>query len=290
MAMIVPLIGLLVSVRGLEASARALGLFVSVVGVILAAYFVACFGSLFPTSSAAYLDQTFGRSRGHIAVLQIVFGIVPLLLASAGALLAWRPGRRLVVLTCLLALSVYPAFHLWTANFVSGQKHVVAGFLFAYLLAGLALERLWASQSRVSALSVLAGLAIWGGVQCYWQDRSWSDSRPLASYLARNMMPGDRVVAESPWSYSLYLYPTMVQSPTDVIDARHPTERQRRDVCQIRWAVGDPDSSDLIRHVVERCGHQHVLSATTRQYYFDTSRLRLTGSLAVVGVYRLPRP
>ena len=49
-------------------------------------------------------------------------------------------------MTCLLALLVYPAFHLWTANFVSAQKHVVAGFLFAYLLAGVALERLWKSR------------------------------------------------------------------------------------------------------------------------------------------------
>jgi hypothetical protein len=39
-----------------------------------------------------------------------------------------------VVVTCLVALSVFPAFHLWTANSVSSQKHVVPGFLFAYLV------------------------------------------------------------------------------------------------------------------------------------------------------------
>ena len=72
------------------------------------------------------------RSRGHIA-LQVVFALAPFLLASVGALIAWRR-QRLLVVTCLLALSLYPLFHLWSANFVSAQKHVVAGFLFAYLL------------------------------------------------------------------------------------------------------------------------------------------------------------
>ena len=67
--------------------------------------------------------------RGHIAVLQIIFGIAPIALASIGAVVAWRGRHRLLVVTCLLALALYPALHLWTANFVSAQKHVVAGFL-----------------------------------------------------------------------------------------------------------------------------------------------------------------
>ena len=101
-------------------------MFLSVVAVILIAYFGLIFGSLVPTYSAAYLEQSFGRSRGHIAMLQMVFGLVPFALASAGALVVWRKRQRLLAATCLLALSLYPAFHLWTANFVSAQKHVVA--------------------------------------------------------------------------------------------------------------------------------------------------------------------
>jgi len=89
----------------------------------------------------------------------------------------------------------------WTANFVSGQKHVVAGFLFAYLLAGVVLERLWDLRSRVPAVLVLALLAFWGGLQCHAQDRSWADTRPLSDYLVRNLRLGDRVLAESSWSY-----------------------------------------------------------------------------------------
>jgi uncharacterized membrane protein (UPF0136 family) len=260
-----------------------------VAGAILTAYFSLFFGSLFPASSAAYLEQTFGRSRGHIAALQVIFALAPFSLASAGAVIAWRRGRRALVVTCLLALSLYPLFHLWSANFVSAQKHVVAGFLFAYLLAGVALERLWALRSRVTAITVLALLTIWGGLQCYWQDHSWSDTRPLARHLALNMKRGDRVVAESSWNYILYLYPRrVIESPADVIDANYPPRRDRFDVCQIPWLVGNPHSAGMIRAALGHCRHQQVLSSTTPQYYFDTSRLRLGVSSVVVGLYRLP--
>jgi hypothetical protein len=258
--------------------------------MILVAYFSLSFGSLFPTSSTAYLEQTFGRSRGHIAALQVVFALVPFSLASVGAFVAWRRGLRLLAVTCLLALSLYPLFHLWSANFVSAQKHVVAGFLFAYLLGGLALERLWASRSRVATVTVLAVLTVWGGLQCYWQDHSWSDTRALARYLALNMKRGDQLVAESSWNYILYLYPKgIIGAPADVIDANYPARRDL-DVCQIPWLVGNPDSANMIRAALGHCHHQNVLSSTTHQYYFDTTQRRLGVSSVTVGLYRLPQP
>jgi hypothetical protein len=105
------------------------------------------------------------------------------------------------------------------------------------------------------------------------------------------MTLGDRVVAESSWNYTLYLYPKgMVESPADVIDANYPPERARLDVCQIPWLVGNPESADMIRHAVEHCRHQRVLSATTPQYYFDTAQRRLRVNPVVIGLYRLPRP
>jgi hypothetical protein len=288
--MVVPLLGLLVCGRGVKSSGRALALFLSVVGVLLAVYFWLSFGSLVPASSAAYLGQTFGRSRGHIAALQIIFGIVPLGLASLGAVVAWRRRQRLLVVTCLLALALYPAFHLWTANFVSAQKHVVTGFLFAYLLAGVAFERLWTSRSRATAVVLLVMLTAWGGLQCYWQDRSWSDTRALAHHLALSMKRGDRVVAESSWNYTLYLYPRgLIESPADVIDANYAPGRDRLDVCRIPWLVGNPESAELIGRAIGHCPHQRVLSSITRHYYFDTTRLRVGGHMVVVGLYRLPQ-
>lgn len=288
--MIVPLVGLLVAVRGIERSGRALALFLSTVGVILATYFWLSFGALLPTSSASYLTQTFGRSLGHIAMLQIIFGFLPVALATAGAVVAWRRGQRLLAVTCLLALAVFPAFHLWTANFVSGQKHVVAGFLFGYLLAGVAFERLWTSRSRAAAVVLLAMVTIWGGLQCYWQDHSWSDTRALARHLVLNMRRGEQIVAESPWTYTLYLYPEgRIESPADVIDANYAPGLDPRDVCRIPWLVGNPDSAELIRRAIAHCPHQRVLSSTTRHYYFDTTRLRLGVYSVVVSVYRLPR-
>jgi hypothetical protein len=289
MPMVVPLVGLLVSVSGSKRSGRALAVFLCVTGVIVTTYFWLLFGSLVPASSAAYLGQTFGRSRSHIAALQLVFGLVPFALASAGAVVAWRRGERLLVVTCLLALSLYPAFHLWTANFVSAQKHVVAGFLFAYLLAGPALDRLWTSRSRATVVIALAVLTLWGGLQCYWQDHSWSDTRTLAHHLALNMKRGDRVVAESSWNYILYLYPRgLIESPADVIDANYAPPGDRGDICEIPWLVGNPDSADMIREAVRRCRHQRVLSSATRHYYFDTTRLRLGTYSVVVGLYHLP--
>jgi hypothetical protein len=284
-----PLLGLLVSVHGARSAGGALAVFLPVAGAILAAYFWLAFGSLAPASSAAYLGQAFGRSRGHIAALQAVFALAPLALASAGALIAWRRGRRLLAATCLIALSVYPAFHLWSGNFVSGQKHVVGGFLFAYLLAGVALERLWVKRSRVTALVVLAVLTTWGGLQCYWQDRSWSDPRALADHLALHVRHGEQIVAESPWSYILHLYPKgVIGSPADVIDAHYAPGREGLDLCRISWLVGNLESSDVVRAAVARCGHRPVLLSTTAQYYFDTTRLRVAVQPAVTGVYRLP--
>jgi hypothetical protein len=61
-------------------------------------------------------------------------------------------------------------------------------------------------------------------------------------------------------------------------------------VCQISWLVGNPDSGDMIRAAVGHCRHQKVLSSTTRQYYFDTTRLRLGVSSVVVDLYRLSHP
>jgi len=292
LAMAIPLVALLVSVRGVRALVREVALFLAVVGGIVGAYFFICFGAIVPPSPDAYLGQVFGRTRGHIAALHVVFGLVPFGLAVAGAIVAWRRLRaRGLAATCVLALLVFPSFHLWTANFVSGQKHVVAGFLFAYLLAGVALERLWDSRSRVAAMLVLAFLTFWGGLQCYAQDRSWPDIRPLADYLVRNLRSGDRVLAESSWSYTLYLYPAgLIASPSAVTDANHSPEAGRLDVCQIPWVAGNPDSAPLVRYAVERCGHELVLSARSPQYYIDTARLRLTVSSGVVGLYRLPRP
>jgi hypothetical protein len=45
----------------------------------------------------------------------------------------------------------------------------------------------------------------------------------------------------------------------------------------------------MVRAAVERCRHENVLSSTTHQYYFDSTRLRLAAAPAVIGLYRLPQ-
>jgi hypothetical protein len=197
----------------------------------------------------------------------------------------------MLVLTCLVSLALYPAFHLWTANFMSSQKHVVPGFLFAYLLAGVALERWWNSGSRVTVFAVLALSALWSGVQWYWQEHSWSDTRILARYLEENMARGERILAEASWIYILSLYPKgLIQSPSDVIDANYSRDIDGLDVRQIPWLVGNPDSADGIRTAIRRCGHRSVVSSAAQHYYFDTTRLRGGDHTVVVGLYRLSKP
>lgn len=284
-----PLVGLLASLRGIKASGRPIAWFASIAGGLVAAYVALCFGSPMPTSVTAYLDQPFRRTREHIAALQIVFAIVPLILATAGAIVVWRRGRRLLVVTCFVALSLFPLFHLWTANFVSAQKHVVPGFLFAYALGGVALERMWRVRSRPAALAILATFATWGGVQWYWQEHSWSDARPLTDHLTQAMRPGDTVLAESSWIYVLALYPAgLIDSPAAVIDANYSPDLERLDVCAIPWLVG-ADTAPAIRRAAARCGHRLVLTSTSRHYYVDTSRLRGGDYEVVVGLYHRPR-
>jgi 4-amino-4-deoxy-L-arabinose transferase-like glycosyltransferase len=267
--------------------AARLALFCGVAALVVAAYFQAVFGSPFPASTAAYFEQTFRRTRDHIAVLQLVFGFVPLVLAGSGALLVWRRRPALAV-AGVLALAIYPAFHLWTSNFVSGQKHVVAGFLFAYLLAGVALDRLWRAQA-VLALGALAALAVWGVVQWHWQEHSWSDARPLTRRLAQEIRPGERVIAESSWIYILALYPGgLIASPSDVVDANFSPRVADADACGVTWLVGNPETAPSIGEIARRCGHRPLLSSSSRQYYFDTRRLRLDVFTTAVTLYRLP--
>lgn len=285
--MAVPLAGLLVGVCA-DHRARALAVFLGVAGGLVTAYFWLSFGALLPASMAVYLEQRLGRSRAHIGALQAVFAAAPLVLAALGARIAWREGRRVLVVTCLAALAVFPVFHLWTANFVSGQKHVVAGFLFAYLLAGVAVDRVVRTSSRGTVTAMLAALALWGGIQWYWQEYSWTDTRGLASHLAAHMQRGERVVAESSWVYALDLYPKgLIGAPTDVIDAHHSPDLDRLDPCAVPWMIGDAASTPRIGAAVARCGHRRVLGATTYHYQLDLARGRLSSRLASVELFRL---
>src|SRR4030095_6319166 len=124
-----------------------------------------------------------------------------------------------------------------------------------------------------------------------WQDHSWSDTRALAQHLASHMERGDRIVAESSWNYTLYLYPRgLIRSPAEVIDANYAPRDDHRDLCEIPWLVGNPESAAMIRDALGRCRHERVRSSTTWHYYFDTTRLRLSTSPVVVGLYRLEGP
>jgi hypothetical protein len=290
---VVPLVGLLLSV-GDRGRVRSLLVFLATAGVIVGGYCLLVFGTLVPTSAVTYLSQPFHARRTDIALHQLVYGIAPLALACAGAVAVWRAGRRLLAATCFGALALSPTFHVWTANFVSSQKHAVPGFMFAYLLAGVSLTRLTRMRSR---LAVGVVLILWGSGQWFWQENSWSDNRAVAGYLAEHMTRGERVLADSSWAYTVTLYPRgLVDSPFDVLDTNYSPGLHDADLCRIPWLIGKGDRGDVISEAVARCGHRLVLVSTTRQYYLDTARLRkraYTGVGAYTGVielYRLAKP
>ncbi len=140
-------------------------------------------------------------------------------------------------------------------------------------------------------VAVLALLTIWGSLQWCWQEHSWSDTRTLAGHLAQSMKRGERVIADSAWTYILFRYPMgVIESPDDVIDANYSPSLDRLDVCQIPWLFGNPDTATRIRNAVGQCGHRRVLSWATRHYYFDTTRLRRGAYTVVIDLYRLPAP
>jgi hypothetical protein len=183
-AIVVPLLALLVSVRDGKRSDRAAVMFLSVAAVILIAYFGLIFRSLFPTSSATYLEHVREKSRSYRRASDCL---------RACALRAGecRRARGVAKTPAIIGRDV-PARSVRVPGIssVDGEfrerAETCGGRLFIrYLLAGVALERLWNSRSRVSAVSVLATLVIWGRLQCYVQDYSWSDTRTLAHYLAR---------------------------------------------------------------------------------------------------------
>jgi hypothetical protein len=297
MPMVVPLVGLLLSVTDRRHRAWSLLVFLFTAGAIVAAYCLLVFGTLVPTSSATYLSQPFRVSRSDIALHQVVYGIAPLVLACFGAVAVWKTRRRLLAVTCLMALAISPAFHVWTANFVSSQKHAVPGFMFAYLLAGATLARLTTARSRLALPLVVIVLTLWGSFQWFWQENSWSDNRRVARYLAQNMTQGERVLADSSWTYTLSLYPRqLIDSPFDVLDTNYSPGLDEVDLCRIPWLIGKGDTGDIISNAVVRCGHRLVLASTTQQYYLDTTRLRkraYTGVGAYTGVielYRLAKP
>ncbi|MBZ5590143.1 MAG: glycosyltransferase [Acidobacteriia bacterium] len=282
----VPLSALIVSLRPRRRVFRELLLFAGIAGLVVAGYFLLAFGVPWPKSASSYLNQTFRTTPQGTARMHLVYAAVPLLLAVCGGIGAWKKHSRLLVLTCLGSLLVWPAFHLWSLNFVGASKHVVAGFFFSYLLAGVGLDRLWNSRARWGVPAVVAVMLTWGGLQWYWQEHSWRDHRPAESYLLSNMKPGEKLVAEASWTFVLDLYShRVIASPFEVIGPNRRPGSNILDTCTAEWLVDDGDRGGRVAVAAARCGYRLVVSSTSP--VFDPSRFWPARRDQPVKLYRL---
>ena len=215
---------------------------------------------------------TFGVTIQMIGFAIFYFSISPTLLAIAGWIAA--KGKRLLSSILLGSLAIWPAYHLLRADPTGTSKHVVFGFLLAYPLVGLTLNTLWGeAESRLRLLRrgaiiaivlVLAGL---GAVQVNQADEGWPDARATAAYLVGNVQPGDKLLINESWPYTMYLYTAgRIETPWDVYDDyRVANEDLEIGLCEYDWFVNVKGSytwSEDVLETMEGCGNFELAFTT----------------------------
>jgi 4-amino-4-deoxy-L-arabinose transferase-like glycosyltransferase len=202
---------------------------------------------------------TFDVTLATIAAAIVYLSSAPFILALIGWLVA--KDKRVLATVLLLSLAIWPAYHLATANPSSLDKHLTFGFLFAYPLIGLALATMWERwQDKAVTLASVSALVILGYFQVdYYYDRAWPDVRQTADYLVGQVQPGQMLLINESWPYTMYLYiDGRINSPWDVFDAFRITQGESKiDLCQYDWFVDSGGSykwPDSILKKVQACG------------------------------------
>jgi hypothetical protein len=246
---------------------------------------------------------TFDVSRTMIGFDMLYLSAVPLLLALGGWYVARE--RRALASVLLVSLAVWPAYHLLSGNPVSRGKHVVMGYLFVYMLVGFALSGLWGAVKRRRASgrglppTAFRGLAIMailvltaiGQVQMAQNNRAWPDSRQAAQYLQRRVEPGEQLLINESWPYTMVLYTSgRINSPWDVFDVYRIQHNQaERDLCDYDWFVDSGGSyrwPESIWARVHRCGNYEQVFATTSTVVGLTKSLRYESFVVRTVIWR----
>ncbi len=234
-----------------------------------------------------------GVSAGMIAVELFRLSALPLSMAIGGSLAA--RGRRHLAAVLVLSLLLWPAYHLILQDGVSRTKHLVYGFLFAYPLVGLALRTLLAARARWSPLlralgvTLLVFSAALGLVQRERLGRAWPDARPAAHYLAGQVQPGQKLLINESWPYTMYLYRAgRIDSPWDVFDVYRITHGESEiELCQYDWFVDSQGAytwPQPIANAVRGCGtfeQVYVASSTVVNMGTDLDYVRYPVSVTV---------
>jgi hypothetical protein len=257
-----PLMLLILTARGRRA-ALDLFLFAMVAGAVLLVYFTANRAQLIGFANFRTQENpSFGVSRAQIAYSQVYYTVVALLLALAGAVLL--RGRRRLALALLTGVIAAPIYHLGTGNPSGDQKHVVFGLIFILPLAGVTLERAFASRGRLLAILLTLGLLVFACVQVVRIDESWPDLRASAGVLSAEVHPGERLLVNSAWVEDAYLYSHgRIDSPYDLYDVYRVKHLAKPvDVCDFQWFVVVPGGEAwpaAVREQMLRCGSFHEL-------------------------------
>ncbi|HDQ70720.1 MAG TPA: hypothetical protein ENN19_01340 [Chloroflexi bacterium] len=260
--MLVPLLGVLLHQREERAPADVV-IFGFITGALALAFFLPVREQLSAFFSWRLSNTpSFGISLGVIATAIGYFSFAPALLTGGGWWVASKRDRRPLASILGLSLLIWPAYHLSRQDPVSVNKHLVFGFLFAYPLVGLALAWLWARDrallGRGAAFVIVVGLVALGWVQVQQSDQAWPDHRAGARYLVERVEPGQRLLIDESWPYTMYLYGIdRIDSPWDVYDNyRVEHEDLPVDLCEFDWLVNVKGSyawpADFLE-AIERC-------------------------------------
>jgi 4-amino-4-deoxy-L-arabinose transferase-like glycosyltransferase len=208
-----------------------------------------------------------------VTPLMVVFDIIYFsgalfLLGLSGWVIA--RDKRALASVLLSSLAIWPAYHLLSGNPVGAPKHLVFGFLFACPLAGLALATLWESWKRKAVvLTTILALAALGYIQVAEEfNRAWPDAREAANYLVSQVQPGQKLLINESWPYTMYLYTTgRIDSPWDVFDVYRLTHNQSTiDLCQYDWFVdskGSYEWPESILEEIKQCADFQLAFSTT---------------------------
>jgi hypothetical protein len=257
--MALPLVGVIFALRGRKALMD-----VAIFGLVSLAITLA-----FYLPGREQLSQTLGWSM----VNKPTFDVTPTMIAAAIiyvsgapfvlALIGWLVAKDKHVLATILLLSlvIWPAYHMATATPASLDKHLVFGFLFAYPLIGLGLATIWERwQGKFIALASISALVVLGYFEMGNYNRAWPDVRQTANYLVGQVQPGQQLLINESWPYTMYLYiDGRINSPWDVFDAFRITHGESKiSLCQYDWfvnSVGSYKWPDSILKEIQQCGN-----------------------------------
>ncbi len=277
--MLLPIWGLILLLRK-EKAITDMAIFGFIGLAIGLAFFLPLRGQLAWLVEFRLADQPkFGVTRPMIGFDILYLSAVPSLLALGGWFVAKT--QRDLVSVLLLSLTIWPAYHLLTGDPVSRSKHLVMGYLFAYSLIGLALSALWGAVKPgntarkglavgVKALAVIVILVLGaiGLVQLNQANHAWPDARRAAGYLLDRVQPGEQLLINESWPYTMYLYTAgRIDSPWAVFDVyRIQHGESEIDLCEYDWFVDSQGSfqwPESVSTTVQRCGHFEQVFVTT---------------------------